>query len=169
MEVTMTNFSKADYRQFTIQISKVGQKKELSGTFADALKGTVTLKEVNEILNSKKQSYDYLYINVFRKFGIKPDALPEELDKIWDDLGDPVAKLQKYLDGTYEKCVRGVAMASKVPILKPFVPFVVAGPIGIGSIAYLGYVEYAVATKWHGYKANALKLAEDYAKSKLDE
>jgi|APSaa5957512535_1039671.scaffolds.fasta_scaffold381528_1 hypothetical protein len=63
----MNNLTKIEQRQFVDEIFFLNKDNFFSGTFVDALKGGITFKNIEEILNDKRKAYDYALSNIFRK------------------------------------------------------------------------------------------------------
>jgi hypothetical protein len=75
-------FTKTDFRQFLDEIQLIGKRKELSGALKESFKWFGLCKAENA-LDVKRKTYDHLYTNVFRKYGIVPDDLYSDLDEMW--------------------------------------------------------------------------------------
>lgn len=143
-------FTQTDYKQFVDEIYFLNKDKDFSGTFVDALKGTITIKDIDSILEEKRKGYNFALTNVFRKYNIVPDDLYDHLDRAWNEV-----RLIEFVENHLKKSTPTASVASWLTggWLLPTL-----------SIAVLGVYQYAVRTKWEGYKASALLFADEYAK-----
>ncbi|MGM0411419.1 MAG: hypothetical protein ACQEQF_11755 [Bacillota bacterium] len=87
------NFTKIDLRQFLNEIYFLGQEKEFSSSFIEGLKAEVkgkftfnNTKVVKETLKNKRKSYNYAYVNIFKKYNVPHKDIYEKLDSIWEEL-----------------------------------------------------------------------------------
>ena len=83
----MTN---TDYKLFTTELKKISKRKEFKGLS----KG---IKNIEEI----KDAYDYMIINLFRKYRLETEELVDEMNSIWPELMENdyqknIDKLSKY-------------------------------------------------------------------------
>jgi|WetSurMetagenome_2_1015567.scaffolds.fasta_scaffold1151754_2 hypothetical protein len=142
-------FTQTDYKQFVDEIFFLNRDKDFAGTFIDTLKGTVTIKDVDSILEEKRKGYNFALTNLFRKYNIVPDDLYSSLDRVWHEtaLNDVIAS---YLEKVSPKTI---GFAFPLPTL-----------LGGLAVAHLSIYQYAVRSKWEGYKASALLFADEHAK-----
>jgi len=94
--------TRTDYRQFMDEVKMIRERKEFSGTFTTAIKNTMSLKNVDEMLATKRKAYDHLLANVLRKYRIVPDDLYNDLDQLWADA------TVSPLEGTAGKALRAL-------------------------------------------------------------
>jgi len=164
--------NKTDKRQFIDEISFLGKQKQHSATFIKALKGGITFKDVEKILEDKRKVYNYALTNIYRKYSVVHDDLYGELDKIWsiclaEKSGSKQKKLVKSLTGS----TIGVgAAASGAGGLTAAVTGTtaagVAGPLILGIPIYLLIkVQFKVKKIWKRYKKNAQIFSEKYIAS----
>lgn len=145
-------FTQTDYKQFIDEIYFLNKDKDVSGTFVDALKGTLTIKDLDSILEAKRKVYNFALTNIFRKYNIVPDDLYSSLDRIWNETAiNGLIKL--YLDKVTQK---KLGVASSIRRL-----------LGSLAVVHISIYQYAVRTKWEGYKASALLFADEHAKRML--
>ncbi len=137
--------NKTDKRQCIDEIEFLGKTKEHEKIFIKALKGAVTLKNVENILSEKRKVYNYAYTNIFRKYNVEHSDLYGELDKVWNIC------LNEKDKSNQEKLVAALAVAA-------------AAAEGVGAIAIIriAWVEYKVNKIWKMYKNNTIIYAEKY-------
>jgi len=143
-----SKFSQTDQRQFIDEIYFVNKKKEFNGTFVDSLKASITLKDLEMALQDKRKAYNYLVANTFKKYNICPDDLYKHLDSKWSE-----TTINEYAEWYISK-----SAFDHIPILSD--PYLPSSPLGI--IRLVTY-QYAVRTKWEGYKTAVLLYAENYS------
>jgi hypothetical protein len=85
-------FTKTDFRQFFDEIQMIRRRREFSSTWKEHLKGLGFRKAENS-LEFKRKEYDHLYTNVLRKYGIVPNDLYADLDRLWNDAIRSAAKI----------------------------------------------------------------------------
>lgn len=158
----MKAFTKTDQRQFVDEVYFLNLDKDFKGTFVDTLKGSLTFKDVERILEKKRKAYNHALTNLYRKYGILPDDFYSQLDELWDSvpLSDIMTKhLKKLLPAGGVGKLAGSALLLAVPI---------AGLLlEASTVVAVGIVQYGVRTKWEGYKTKALKFSDDYSKKQI--
>lgn len=106
--------NKTDKRQFLDELSFWGESKENSSTFYKAIKGAITLKDIEDTLENKKKAYNYTYTNIYRKYGVQHDDLYGELDKIWNiclNEGDD-SKREEHINNLAKVAAAGAAASA---------------------------------------------------------
>lgn len=159
--------NKTDKRQCIDEIEFLGKTKEHEKIFIKALKGAVTLKNVENILSEKRKVYNYAYTNIFRKYNVEHSDLYGELDKVWNIC------LNEKDKSNQEKLVAALAVAAAaaegagvgvgaVGLAGGAFAIIFAPIIGAIAIIRIAWVEYKVNKIWKMYKNNTIIYAEKY-------
>jgi hypothetical protein len=83
MEDAMKNIDKG---QFLAEIKMIGLQKEFSGLFGEKINPINIVKKVDEILDTRKTSYNYAFVKCCEKNGITSiDNIYTDLEKIWTE------------------------------------------------------------------------------------
>jgi hypothetical protein len=83
MEEVMTNKDKG---QFLAEIKMIGLQKEFKGLFGEKINPLNLAKKVNEILDTRKTSYNYAFVKCCEKNGVTGiDNIYNDLEKMWSD------------------------------------------------------------------------------------
>lgn len=98
--------NKTDQRQCIDELIALGKTKQFSSIFVKALKGGMILTNIEKILEDKRRAYNWAFTNVLKKYGIRPEDLYGDLDKIWNIC------LNEKNKGIQEKYVTALAVAS---------------------------------------------------------
>jgi hypothetical protein len=153
--------NKTDKRQFLDEIIFLGKSKEHSSTFVKALKGSVTLKKVEKILEDKRKSYNYSLTNIFRKYHVEHDDLYGELDKIWNIcLNEKDLVKQKQRVESLAKSPATVGLSAKGATVGVIGPAIVGIPL-----YFLAKTQFKVKRFWNNYKNNTQIFSEKYVES----
>jgi hypothetical protein len=156
----MKKLTKAEQRQFIDEIFFVNKDRDFSGTFVDALKGAITFKKIDEILNNKVRAFNYVYAEIFKDYGILPNNLYDTLDKLYD---------KETFETFFENYVRTLSIenSSKDSIIKKIGKSLARGTVLLPSVFGLQHLlifQQAVKAKWDNYKKAAFQYAEEYSK-----
>ena len=166
--------NKTDKRQLMDELISLGKSGQHSSTFIKAIKGAVTLKDVQKILDEKRRAYNYAYTNAFKKYNVIHNDLYGDLDKIWNicvEEKDSSKREKSALN--IAKASAAVGVGTSVGVAAPAaiaggaialaLPFgVIAGPI---AIIYLAKVAYKVNKFWNAYKELTIAFAGTYLES----
>lgn len=79
-------FTRTDFRQFIDEVYFLGEQKEFKVLFADRLKKTMLMKPYAKLLKNKRKSYNFVFVNLFKKYNIPHDTIYSQLDKIWKEI-----------------------------------------------------------------------------------
>jgi len=155
--------NETDKRQAIDEIYMLGKSKQNSSLFILGLKGALTLKNLEEILGDKRKTYNYSYVNVFKKYSIPHDDLYRDLDNVWN------VCLKDQNSSSQEDIVRSIATGSAggaagsvaaivaIPLVALFGPFVA----GL-SMFQIVRVQVRVRKIWKAYKRNCKVYAQEY-------
>lgn len=161
------SMNKTDKRQFLDEIEMMGKTKQHSSTFIQALKESFIAKSLENMLYEKRKVYNFAYVNLYRKYGIKHDDLIGELDKIWK------VCLKERKKSSQEELVKALAtmFASGARVdSTAWDPYPKSGEFAtfIDVLAHRWpptQAQYTVSRLWKSYKRNAWIYAEKYVDS----
>jgi len=162
--------NKTDKKQFTDEVYLLGQAKEKkqSSLFVLALKGALSLKELEDILKNKRKIYNFGFVNAFKKYNVQNDDLYGDLDKVWNvslsgknSTAQEAAVKKLALSSTGAAVAATGSMAGAI-VAAPLALFL--GPlIGGGIVGYkIIKVQFKVRELWKAYKRNCVVYAETY-------
>lgn len=126
----MTN---TDYKLFTTELKKISKRKEFKGLS----KG---IKNIEEI----KDAYDYMIINLFRKYRLETEELVDEMNSIWPELMENdyqknIDKLSKYfgIGGAGITLMSFTTFSLGFGLFPALIPVIAAGNIPLKKIVVM--------------------------------
>lgn len=150
----MAKLSKTEYRHFLDLLSFLGKKKEFSTTFVAGMKGAVTFKDIDKILETKRRGYNFEIVTAFSKYGILPeDDIYQHLDDIWSGNNSKLKSRFKPVQLRLDNILKSALLY-----------FNPAGHIAVNFVEY----ERDVQKAWEDYKAGCYNYAENYAQGLID-
>jgi hypothetical protein len=133
----MTNKDKG---QFMAEIKMIGLQKEFKGLFGEMINPINLIKEVDDILETRKTSYNYAFVKCCEKNSIRNiDNIYKDLEKFWTEPNEELGVLKADLSSA--------------------LTLIFSGPLGLLGSA-IGTYQTRISEKWEQYIQETVKYAE---------
>lgn len=142
---------KSDYKQLVTEIKNISKRKEFKG-FS---KGFKTIEDV-------KDAYDYMLINVCKKYKMDTNIIVENMEAIWliakeDNINIDIKKISQYY---------GVGVGAAISVSIPIVTLGIA-PILL-TLIFIGKIPLNKILSMNKYMVDMQECIKEIAKKELE-